>query len=191
MRYIAWAVIGLIGIGAYMALTEKPKVDLAQVLSRSAVAMERFNAYLAKEQVASVTDAHLDQLNEYLERVMNAPPKFHDEQIAMQLGKDAKFTGYADADKNGNISENEEKLFTIELDAERKRFIATDSSGTATSRSFSGSGFLTGMLIGSMLSRQRSAGITPAHFASRKVTSPTTYRRARSRARSGGLRAGK
>ena len=94
-------------------------------------------------------------------------------------------------------SDTDEKLlFTVELDGQNKRMIASDDAGRGTYQGFSGSGFLTGILIGSMLGRQRAAGIQPGSFSNRRLASPASYTqgrrtRARSRARSGGLRFGK
>ncbi len=111
--------------------------------------------------------------------------------IPTRLGKDAKFTGVDDANRNKVADADEPLLFTVELDAQNKRMIATDSSGTGTSHGFSGMGFIAGALIGSMMGRQRSAGIAPGSFSNRKLASPASYNQARSRARSGGLRGGK
>ncbi|MEZ5511945.1 MAG: hypothetical protein R3F47_18980 [Gammaproteobacteria bacterium] len=43
----------------------------------------------------------------------------------------------------------------MEIDTERSRLIATDTSGTATDMRFSGMGFLAGAIIGNLLGRQR------------------------------------
>ncbi|MBU2532013.1 MAG: hypothetical protein KKB37_04700 [Alphaproteobacteria bacterium] len=191
MKYVIYGVIGIAVLGFLFAGESKPKIDLAEVLNRSTLAMDRYDKYLKQNNIEKATDTHLEQLNGILQKVMNTEPRFHDGFIAMRLGKDAKFSGVDDANANEVADPDEKQLFAIELDAQNKRLIATDASGTATSRGFSGMGFVAGALIGSMLGRQRAAGITPASFANRKVTSPTADNQARSRARSGGLRAGK
>ena len=90
--------------------------------------------------------------------------------------------------------DGEGKVFTVEIDHERKMLIATDVSGNGTHMGFSGSGFLAGALIGHMLSRQRAAGVGPNAFNNRKTVDRSNYRApssARSRSRSGGLGRGK
>ena len=197
MKYIIYGVIGIAVIGFMFSSnnSSKPKIDLTQVLNRSTVALEKYDQYLKKNNVEKATNEHLDQLNGFMQKVMNTEPRFHPKPIATKLGKDAKFTGVEDANSNGAADDGEKQLFTVEVDAQNKRIIATDSSGTGTYRGFSGSGFLAGALIGAMLGRQRSAGVKPGSFANRKLTSPTSYSstraQARSRARSGGLRGGK
>lgn len=192
MKYVIYGVIGLGVLGFLFATdTSKTKVDLTQILNRSVAAMDQYDKYLKKNNVAKADDKHLEQLNGFLQKVLNQDPKLHNGLIATRLGKDAKFTGVDDANGNGVAEETERQLFTIELDAANKRLIATDSSGTGTSRGFSGMGFIAGALIGSMLGRQRSAGIRPGSFSNRKLSAPAAYNSARRRARSGGLRGGK
>jgi hypothetical protein len=193
MNYIIYGVIGLAVLGYLFSsnTADSQKINLAQVLSRSTQAFDNFDKYLKKNNVDKATDQHLEELNKYLQKAMNLDPQLHTGPIAMRLGKDAKFTGVDDANNNEIAEEGEKKLFTLELDSANKRMIATDASGAATSRGFSGMGFIAGALIGSMLGRQRAAGITPGSFSNRTVTSPASYNQARSRARSGGLRGGK
>jgi hypothetical protein len=192
MKYIVYGVIGLAVLG-YLLMNDKGRgnVNLTQVLQRSALAMENYDKYLKKNNIEKATDKHLEQLNKYLQTALNRPPLQEGLLVATSLGKDAKFTGVTDANKNGFADPDEKKLFTLEIDGQNKRLIATGSDGTGTSRGFSGMGFVAGALIGSMLGRQRSAGINPSSFSNRKLTSPAAYNAARSRARSGGLRRGK
>lgn len=193
MKYVIYGVIGAAALGyLFMGNTaSSQKIDLTQVLARSTQAMDNFDKYLKKNNVDKATDKHLEQLNKYLQQAMNLTPALHTGMIATRLGKDAKFTGVDDANGDGVAETGEKTLFTLELDSANQRLIATDASGTATSRGFSGMGFIAGALIGSMLGRQRSAGIAPGSFSNRKVTSPASYGQARGRARSGGLRGGK
>ena len=191
MKYIIYGVIGAAVLGAFFFFDEKPKIDLSQVLNRTVIAMDRFDKFLKQKNIEKATDEHMNQLNGFLQKVMNANPQFHEGQIAMKLDKSAKFAGVDDANKNGEVDSGEKQLFTVEIDTENKRLIATDESGAGTYRGISGMGFLAGALIGHMLGRQRAAGVTPASFNNRKLSSPGAYRQARSRARSGGARSGK
>lgn len=192
MKYIIYGAIGVAVLG-YLFMNDKGRgdVNLTQVLQRSALAMESYDKYLKKNNIDKASDKQLEQLNNYLQTAMNRPPLQDGLLVATRLGKDAKFTGVTDANTNGIADPDEKKLFTLEIDGQNKRLIATDSDGAGTSRGFSGMGFVAGALIGSMLGRQRSAGINPSSFSNRKLTSPAAYNTARSRARSGGLRRGK
>lgn len=79
------------------------------------------------------------------------------------------FVGYADANQDGEKSDDEESIFTVEVDTENDRLIATDLQHSyhrdGTYRS-SGGGFLTGYLVSRMLFSQRRAGISSSRFSS-------------------------
>jgi len=187
-----YGVIGAAVLG-YFALSgdKKANVNLTEVLKRSVVAMDNYDRYLKANKITKATDEHLKTLNDIFQEELNKTPFLHTGLIATRLGKDAKFTGVDDANGNKVADTDEPLLFTVELDAQNKRMIATDSSGTGTSHGFSGMGFIAGAMIGSMMGRQRSAGIAPSSFSNRKLATPASYSQARSRARSGGLRGGK
>jgi len=93
---------------------------------------------------------------------------------------------FVDSDTNGNFDDGEDALYMIEVDGENSRVIATSRSGAVNDSRISGTGLLTGMLIGSMLSRQRASGANPA---SKKTQ--TAKQAARSRAGSGSHSRGK
>ena len=192
MKYVMYGVIGAAVLG-YLVLSDgkKANVDLTQVLNRSVVAMDKYDRYLKQNKIEKATDEHLNTLNDIFQEELNKAPALHNGLIATRLGKDAKFTGVDDANRNKVADSDEQLLFTVELDGQNKRMIATDSAGNGTHQGFSGMGFIAGALIGSMLGRQRAAGINPASFSNRRLASPASYSRARSRARSGGLRGGK
>lgn len=192
--------VGVLGIGliAYLFMGDggKPSINLTEVLNRSVIAMEKYDRFLKQNKIEKATDEHLTTLNDIFQEELNKAPRLHSGLIATRLGKDAKFTGVDDANRNKVADTDEKLLFTVELDGQNKRMIASDEAGRGTYQGFSGSGFLTGILIGSMLSRQRSAGIQPGSFSNRRLATPASYTqgrraRARSRARSGGLRFGK
>lgn len=109
--------------------------------------------------------------------------------IETMLNEDGSVTGFHDENRNKIVDVGEKKLFTIEVDAERRRFIATDDqNGYRRDHGFSMGGLMAGMLIGNMLSRQRGAGISGARYANMRM-SPNNYyssasRKAKSSARS-------
>ena len=171
----------------------EPGPNLQAVMARTNAAFQAFENHLQKNNIQKATDQHMGQFNVFLQRTMNLQPELYKTAIATKLSKDATFEGFCDANANGQVDQGEKKLFKIEVDAANKRLIATDASGESTGRSFSGMGFLAGMLIGNLMGRQRAAGIAPNSFNNRKMTSPRAYSqsRSRSRARSGGLFRGK
>ena len=187
----------LVLASAALALTltacgsSEPGPDLRFVLSRTTQAMSIFDKYLKEKKIEKATDQHMAQFNGFLQKAMNVKPPVYKIPIATKLLKDAKFEGYGDANGNGVVDSGEKRLFTVEVDLANKRLIATDTSGQSTSRGVSGLGFLAGALIGNLLGRQRASGVTPQSFSNRKVTPPSAYGRARSRARSGGMFRGK
>lgn len=120
-----------------------------------------------------------------------AMPKVHADPLGMELNTDGSMTAYHDGNNNAVRDSGERDLFKIEVDAERNRLIATDTNGYARDRSFSGTGLLTGLLIGSLLSRQRAAGVRPGSFANRNVAPKGSSPSARSRTGSGSHSSGK
>ena len=106
--------------------------------------------------------------------------------IETVINPDGSVTGFKDDNHNTTVDQGEKKLFTVELDMERNRFIATDDqNGYRRDQGFSMGGLLTGMLIGNMLTDSASAvkywyfirlmGKEPSHLAAECAlqTSPT------------------
>ena len=94
MKYIIFGVIGLAVLGflfSEQGSASKPKINLTEVLNRSTLAMDRFDKYLKENKIEKASDQHLDQLNTFIQKVMNTDPRFNEGLIAMRLGKDAKF----------------------------------------------------------------------------------------------------
>jgi len=114
----------------------------------------------------------------------SATPPLYSQPLGVSIQQDGKILGYANTNNNTVQDSGEKTLFTIEVDGEKQRLIATNTSGQARDHGFSGTGLLTGMLIGSLLSRQSSAGIRPSSLSSRSVTSRSNYRAQRSAAAS-------
>ena len=109
--------------------------------------------------------------------------------IGVSPQTDASLLAFVDSNGNLEREESEDALFLIEIDGENARIIASSRSGAINEHHFSGTSLLTGYLIGSMLSRQRSAGVTSKSLASKK---PVTARAAaKARAGSGSHSKGK
>jgi len=120
-----------------------------------------------------------------------AQPAAHPGPIGINLQDDGSLEGYLDGNSNQQKDAEEPKLFLVEIDSEKERLIATDANETVRESHFSGSGLLAGYLIGSMLGRQRGAGISSSSLSSKKAVSKAAYSSARSRAGSGSHSSGK
>ena len=183
-----------------------PGPDLGQVLDRTVFAIEYFTTNSLPQPINGVSDEPIEVSDEKLTEfttlmrdVMNATPQFYDKPVGIELMADASFSGFVDKNFNNIQESGETQIFTVEIDAENSRLIATDTvSGEGTFLRGSGTGFLAGAIVGRLLGRQRAAGIKPSSFSSRKLTSRTDYAskrrtttRARSSTRTGSSRSGK
>ncbi|MEJ2609453.1 MAG: hypothetical protein P8179_05035 [Candidatus Thiodiazotropha sp.] len=159
--------------------------DLNAVLDRTLTALESYQVHLSENNVTEVSDQEMPTLLENLHDSYNAEPKFYGAPIGVALKEDASFDGFKDSNSNNIKDSGESTIFTVEIDSENQRLIATDETGTSTFRG-AATGFLAGALIGHLLSRQMGAGIKPGAFNNRKVSSPASYSSARAASRSGG-----
>ncbi len=116
-------------------------------------------------------------------------PALHTTQIGVSPQTDASLLAYEDINGNQQMDAGENTIFLIEVDGEQQRVIATSNSGAINDHHFSGTGLLTGYLIGSMLSRQMGAGVNRSAMANKKPVS--AKQAARSRAGSGSHSKGK
>jgi hypothetical protein len=170
----------------FSACSDSPEsADLTAVLDRTLNALDQYDAYLKENNITEVADEHMPKLVENLHEAYNAQPAFYDAPVGVALKEDASFDGFRDDNQNNLKDSGESTIFTVEIDNENQRLLATDETGTSTFRS-AATGFLAGALIGHLLTRQRGAGIKPGAFNNRKVSSPDNYRNARSASRSGG-----
>lgn len=159
-------------------------VDLDRVLDVTASTIDRLSTD------TSITDENvmLQKLASELQNDLNAAnPAIHQQQLGVNLHEDGSLHGYNDEDQNGEKNGSEQGLFKIEVDAENNRLIASNE-GYVRDHRFSGAGLLAGMLIGSMLSRQRAAGVNSKALASKQTSS---YQNARTRSGSGSHSKGK
>jgi len=183
-------VVGVLGYSIFLAPKSVQTADLGQVLDRTEFAMGKYQENLSGNGITEASDDQMAEFTTYLTEVLNSEPRFYDTQLGMEFQTDATFLGFSDDNANGVREAEEGELFTIEIDEANNRLIITDTDGSSTGMRFSGTGFLAGALIGSMLGRQRAAGVSASSFNNRSVTPRASYSAPRS-ARSGGLRAGK
>ena len=171
-------------IGACMILTgcgggggDVEVVDLNKVLDVVSKSFVNFNANEG-ELPDELTQAQKDiRIKDF---ATDTAISLNEAQIsANTLGfagkSDGSFEGFADANANGLHDSGEKQLFTVEIDEAGSRFIATDTqNGYQRDAGFSGMGLMAGMLIGSMLGRQRGAGISSNRFSNMRM-SPKNY----------------
>lgn len=184
------AVVGFVGYGIFFGDESEQTADLGQVLDRTEWTLNEYQGYLGENGITEVGDAEMAEFTTFYTTILNADPRFYEDTLGLEIMEDATFLGFADTNANGLQDDGEGKVFTVEIDEENNRLIATDVAGNASDLRFSGSGFIAGMLIGNMISRQRAAGVSKGSFSNRTVTPRANYR-APTSARTGGPRAGK
>lgn len=174
--------------------SSKKGVDLNVVLDRTVVALEYAEAELEKPASEGAAKEQVEVFTSIMQQVMNTDPKLQSKPVGVMLREDAAFIGFSDANGDNVADAGETKLFSIELDGERNRIIATNLTSGEGSYRVSGTGLFAGYMIGRLMGRQRRAGVRPASFANRnaKASSPRSSRpSARSSTRSGSSRGGK
>jgi len=186
LKYLVYGIVGIAVV--YVVLTDTDdagvtRTDLDQVLN---VAVGSLDSMEGKENITK-ENAMDTFASSYAQELNASQPAIHAGAIGVATNTDGSFDGFADDNNNAVKDSGEKELFNLEVDSENNRLIASDETYTRD-HGFSGTGLIAGMLIGSMLSRQRAAGKNPA---SRKATSKSAYKSARSRAGSGSHSRGK
>ncbi len=169
------------------------RVDLDRVLQ---IMSETFNQIESESTYTSESVMMAEFERRFHADVNKATPKLHQHTIGVLLHEDASVIGYSDINNNGIHDNNEHKLFKVEIDAAGQRLLASEGERVREHRA--GSGFFTGFLIASMLSRQRTAGVSRNAFSNKKPTpkqSSSQQKRktssAKSRSKSGSFSRGK
>lgn len=169
--------------------------DLGEVLDRTETVLVGFSDYVdGSGSGEELTDEDMDGLADLLAMAYNTPEAVSSRTVGVDFRTDGAFLGFDDRSGDNAQGAAEPDLFTVELDIENSRIIATDVTGAATERRMSGTGFLAGYVAGRMLTRQRGAGVGRMAFNNRSVTPRAQYSspaRARSSVRTGGARVGK
>ena len=170
-------------------------IDLNQVLDITVETIYAFEEnhpelVAAQDESGSDNDGAFFQFSEDLATNYNsaAPALYEGKKIGVVPQEDASLIAFEDTNDNSSFDEGEDALYLIEVDGENSRVIATSRSGAVNDSRISGTGLLTGMLIGSMLSRQRASGANPS---SKKTQTAKQAQSARSRSGSGSHSRGK
>jgi len=165
-----------------------PSADLDRVLDITQDTLYRFENSPNNTQDERALAGFATELEQNFN---TATPPAHPSPIGINLLDDGSLEGYMDKSGNRQKEGEEPRLFLVEIDAEQERLIATDANETIRESHFSGTGLLAGYLIGSMLGRQRSAGVNSKSLSGKKAVSKAAYSSARSRAGSGSHSSGK
>lgn len=180
---LAFLSLAIVGCGS----ADEPEFDLQAVMDVTVdtlTQMDRSNSSGAGND----TDTLLVGFSDELERNYNsANPALYDGSISVSALPNAAFIAVHDKNRNFETDENEDALWMIEIDGERARIVATSRQGAVGESSISG--LMTGFIIGSMLTRQRAAGVNTKSLASKRPVSASQA--ARSRAGSGSHARGK
>lgn len=170
----------------------KDEIDLNRVLDVTVSSIENYQKELdAQPTPPADPDQAFIGFSQTLQTDYNAaqPPIYTGSTIGVSPQNDASLLAYADTNNDAQLNEGEQLLFLIEIDGEKNRIIASSRSGAVNDHYFSGTSLLAGYLIGSMLSRQRVAGVNPKSLSSK--TPVTAKAAARARAGSGSYSSGK
>ncbi|GAB4148524.1 MAG: hypothetical protein Tsb009_22360 [Planctomycetaceae bacterium] len=146
----------------------------------------------SNKENAATTKAFLTKLSAELNKA-----KLIEDHMGVQLRADGAVEGFIDENKNGRKDgANDKKLFTVEIDYERSRLIATDDTGQGgeTYRRdrpyrFRPGGFFMGYMLGSMMGRQNryysgARASSRPRFGSMKMSSKNYHSKAVTSARS-------
>jgi hypothetical protein len=174
---------------------QTPGVDLDRVMRIALESMQRYE----QTHLGSVSGSMDEQAMSAFSRELSddlrmAQPPLYSGPISVLVANDGSIQGYHDRNANYVRETGEEDLFKIEVDSSNQRIIASHNGEVRDQGLGMGSGFLMGMLMGSLLNRQSAAGIRPGAFDSKRATPKrprTSYSSARSRAGSGSFSSGK
>lgn len=158
-------IIALIAMTGCQNNYSQQGVDLDRVLkimSDSMTEFEQKNGTMGEQEAISRFAV------QFQKDLNTANPKVHPEKIGVTANNDGSFMGYNDKNGNNTQDSGERKLFTIEIDSQNNRLLASEGQQVREHRA--GSGFLMGMLVGSMLSRQRTAGVNTNNLGNKKTT---------------------
>ncbi|MDH5181109.1 MAG: hypothetical protein OEZ39_02320 [Gammaproteobacteria bacterium] len=188
--FLAFAVAG-IALTAGCSDEVKDDVDLNRVLD---VTADTLTTFQKKVDAVPEKDRHPDkaflEFTKDLQDNFNKaqPPVYNKGAVLASAQTDASIMAYSDTNQNGKGDRGEE-IFMIEIDGQKNRIIATSYTGAVSDHSFSGTGFLAGYLVSSLLNRQRAAGVDTNKLSNKSRVSATQA--ARSRAGSGSHSKGK
>lgn len=164
-------------------------IDLKQVLDVTVETIVQYEDANQGQEPQDPDAAFLQFGDDLAVNYNKAEPKIYNDVISVSPQQDASLIAFVDKDGDTTFSQGDDALYLIEIDGENSRIIATSRTGAVGDTRISGTGLLAGYLLGSMLSRQRAAGVNPKNLANKKTQ--TAKQAARSRAGSGSHSRGK
>lgn len=195
MSWLSKLVIGVLVVGGIVVFLDdspsKPNEPVASKVDLNRILDVTVNEILSFEQVfgdqlkkQGDPDLALFAFSETLQIAYNeSKPALHTSQVAIAPLVDATLLVVEDTNMDGQVQDTENTVWTIEIDGQNSRIIASSWQGEVRDSNVGGmGGFFAGYLMGSMLNRQSVHG-TPSSVASKKTASPQYS--ARSRAGSG------
>jgi len=184
----------VIGVVYYSSNSDSPSyagadIDLNAVLDVTVDTIYTYEEAVKTQEEPNADDAFIGFSEELALNYNKAQPALHDKAIGVSPQTDASLLAFEDLNANKAMDEGESALFLIEVDGENSRVIASSNNGAVNDHHFSGTSLLAGYLIGSMLTRQRAAGVNSKNLANKQTK--TAAQAARSRAGSGSHSRGK
>jgi|GEM_PF-1410701 len=183
------------------------KLDIIMVMDRTIDTIIDYTKEVKLSGAKADNPAVMQGFFPRLHAALNSRPDvFTNGTLGLRVNDDASFAGFDDPNKNNVQDAGEQQLFTLEIDAENERLIATDFAENIHGTTFrDGQYDRHGFFFVWVSSRQSAAGVAPNRFAGRNVQTRMKPARiastkgrvggrkknARSKARSGGARTGK
>lgn len=183
------AVIGGVYVYSQNPGEEVKDIDLNAALDVTVDTMHSYQASLDNKEGLDSDQAFAGLAAQLAANYNTAQPPLHTAKISVHPNADASLLAYEDTNGSASVDDGEKSLFLIEVDGENSRVLATSGTGAVNEHHFSGTSLLAGYLIGSMLGRQRAAGVSSSQLASKQPV--TAKAAARSRAGSGSHARGK
>jgi hypothetical protein len=195
-QLVKYGLIGVALLGFYIYNSSsrsgndiENEIDLNLVLDITVDAIYKFEDDIEGQENLDADNTFINFASALQSDYNSVTPALYKTSLGVAAQQDASLLAFEDPNKNGTIDSGENALFLIEIDGENSRIIASSRDGAVNDHHFSGTSLLAGYLIGSMLSRQRGAGVNSKSLASKQPV--TAKAAARSRAGSGSHSKGK
>lgn len=172
-------VLGLISMVGCSGSQPVEVVDLNKVLDVMVTTLDQTQAkmgseFQGKSEDPAIREEFMQTFNKQYAINLNQA-KLMSTPIGTEVKSDGSISGFMDPNKNMARDAGENQIFIVEIDSARNRLIATDTQhGYHRDAGFSMAGLAAGMLIGHLLSRQRSAGVNTNKFSNMRM-SPKNY----------------
>jgi hypothetical protein len=186
LKYVLLAVVVSSVYGCNKSVEE---IDLNLVLDVTLDTLTNYSEKLDAQKSNDNDQAFIGFAEELAVNYNQSQPVIYKGSIGVSPQKDASLLAFDDSNANKEFDEGEDALFKIEIDGEKSRIIASSRSGAVNDHYFSGTSLLAGYLIGSMLMRQKGAGVNSKSLANKKPV--TSKAAAKARAGSGSHSKGK